>query len=212
MSKYTFENINTIYSGDNTVIPFSGERKRIDKIDMHCPKHGIFQQAISSIISGKGCQKCYFDKMKGRIKYTTEEWIELAKNIHNNFYDYSQVLYKGINHKIDIICPVHGVFSQAANVHLSGHGCRKCSTDKMVNLRSYNTEKYVEAAILKHGNKYSYLKTIFADIRSPVIITCPTHGDFLQIAYYHTAGNGCQQCGIEKTAFSGSLLLAFNGS
>jgi len=35
------------------------------------------------------CRKC-----ANNYNYSTEEWIELAKNKHDNKYDYSKVCYK----------------------------------------------------------------------------------------------------------------------
>ena len=46
-------------------------------------------------------------------KLTTPEFIERAKEIHGDKYDYSKVDYKGATHKIEIICPDHGKFSQS---------------------------------------------------------------------------------------------------
>lgn len=43
-------------------------------------------------------------------KLTTEEFIEKAKEIHGNLYDYSKVNYIDSRTKVEIICPEHGVF------------------------------------------------------------------------------------------------------
>lgn len=61
------------------------------------------------------------------MKKTTEEFINDAKNIHGNKYDYSLVNYKNCKVKIKIICNKHGVFEQTPDGHLSGRGCYKCS-------------------------------------------------------------------------------------
>ena len=201
MSGYTFNYILSIYTGRNQLVDFDGYRKRADKIEVCCPVHGSFMQAISSVLNNTGCRQCYFDSLKGGRKYTTESWVEKAKKIHNNFYDYTKSIYTGAEDKISITCPVHGDFLQAANVHLAGSGCRKCSTQKMVDVKSFNTETYIQAANIKHDNKYSYASTIFTNIRDKVTIICPIHGEFQQVAYYHTAGNGCPVCGITNTTY-----------
>ena len=54
------------------------------------------------------------------------EKILKYQKVHNNFYDYSLVDHKKSNDKIEIICPIHGVFSQMPSNHLQGKGCPKC--------------------------------------------------------------------------------------
>ena len=43
-------------------------------------------------------------------KLTTEEFIEKARKIHGNKYDYSKVVYVNSQTKVCIICPIHGDF------------------------------------------------------------------------------------------------------
>ena len=57
----------------------------------------------------------------GRL-LTTEEFIAKAKEIHGEKYDYSETVYRGRRKNIDIICPIHGKFSQNAGRHLLGAG------------------------------------------------------------------------------------------
>ncbi|MBV7297718.1 GIY-YIG nuclease family protein [Enterovibrio paralichthyis] len=62
-----------------------------------------------------------------------------------------------------------------------------------------DTKQFIAEARSVHGDKYSYEKTVYTNARSKVIITCPTHGDFEQMAYSHVATKsrrGCQLCGI----------------
>lgn len=43
-------------------------------------------------------------------KKTTEEFIQEAKKIHGDTYDYSKVVYNKSTEKVCIICPKHGEF------------------------------------------------------------------------------------------------------
>lgn len=54
------------------------------------------------------------------------DFINDAKNIHGNKYDYSKVDYKNKATKVCIICPEHGGFYQIPNSHLNGRGCPFC--------------------------------------------------------------------------------------
>jgi len=57
---------------------------------------------------------------------TIEEFIEDARRVHGDKYDYSEVDYKNNKTKVSIICKKHGLFYQTPNDHLSGYGCKKC--------------------------------------------------------------------------------------
>lgn len=45
---------------------------------------------------------------------------------HNNFYEYIPFIYKNGKQKIEIICPIHGVFKQNLFNHVYGSGCQQC--------------------------------------------------------------------------------------
>ena len=65
-----------------------------------------------------------------RKKKTTEEFIEEARLVHGDKYDYSRVEYKSAHEKVNIICPIHGEFWQTATNHLRGQECYKCGLEK----------------------------------------------------------------------------------
>lgn len=91
------------------------------KIKIICPEHGIFMQTPNSHLSNRGCSKC-----SCKYQPIVEEFIEKAKEVHGNKYDYSKVNYITNKLKIIIICPEHGEFFQTPNNHLNGHDCPKC--------------------------------------------------------------------------------------
>lgn len=92
-----------------------------------CPEHGEFEQNAHSHLSGHGCKKCSYEKLKYYQRSTTEEFIEKSKKIHGDRYDYSKSEYTGNKKHLCIICPKHGEFWQIPNTHLMGHGCPKCT-------------------------------------------------------------------------------------
>lgn len=63
-------------------------------------------------------------------RYTTEEFINKAKEIHGDKYDYSKVVYVTCNIKVEIICPIHGSFFKTPYNHISGKGCPSCINSK----------------------------------------------------------------------------------
>lgn len=58
---------------------------------------------------------------------TTEEFIQRARKIHGDKYDYSKVEYVNPSTNVFVICPEHGVFWQMPYVHLRGSGCSRCA-------------------------------------------------------------------------------------
>jgi hypothetical protein len=64
------------------------------------------------------------------IPMTQAEFITRADKLWSGKFDYSLVEYKGLLHKITLICPVHGKFSQKAAGHLDGKDCAKCAKIK----------------------------------------------------------------------------------
>jgi hypothetical protein len=130
---------------------------------------------------------------RGR-KLTKEIFIEKANKIHNNKYDYSKVKYVNYYTKVIIICPIHGEFLQTPNVHLFGHGCRKCANNSISNALKYDINEFIELANKKHNNVYNYDKVIYINNVTKIIITCPIHGDFTQIPRGHLNGQGCPKC------------------
>lgn len=167
-----------------------------ENVTIWCPIHGDFEMSPHSHLAGRGCPKCGNLKKGSIQRLTQEEFIEKAKKIHGDEYDYSLVEYKNNNTKIKIICRKHGVFETLPYVHLAGHKCPKCFNETTSKRQLKNTEWFINKAKEAHGNKYEYLKTTYKNIHSPVTITCKKHGDFTQIATYHLNGCGCPKCGV----------------
>lgn len=60
-------------------------------------------------------------------RLTVKEFLERAKLIHGDKYDYSKITYLYEEDKITIICKKHQMeFRRSVQKHLAGQGCRKC--------------------------------------------------------------------------------------
>ena len=97
---------------------------------------------------------------------TTEEFIEKARKVHGDKYDYSKVNYINEHTKVIIVCPIHGDFLQQPNSHLSKRNCPKCVNRKLT------TEEFIKKAKEVHGNKYDYTCTEYINKRTKVKILC----------------------------------------
>jgi hypothetical protein len=101
-------------------------KKATETVDIICPVHGIFKQTPNSHLNGSGCRDCANDKLRNDRAFTKETFIEKAILVHGNKYDYSLVNYYNARNKVDIICPIHGLFEQAPHLHLRGENCPSC--------------------------------------------------------------------------------------
>lgn len=125
---------------------------------------------------------------------TTEDFIERAKQVHGDKYDYSFVDYVKSSQKVRIICPKHGEFQQTPNHHLRGCACPVCS------LRQHG-ETFVERARAVHGDRYDYSKVDYVNNYTKVEIICKIHGSFWQKPQGHIiSGQGCPKCAAEAGA------------
>ena len=127
-------------------------------------------------------------------RFTTEEFIKKAREIHGDKYDYSKVKYLNTKTKICIICPVHGEFWQTPNSHLRKRGCPKCGDDQMKDKQRLSIYEFIEKAKKIHHNRYDYSKTEYINDKTKVCIICPEHGEFWQTPNNHLKGKGCPSC------------------
>jgi hypothetical protein len=98
------------------------------KLIIICSKHGQFKQLPLSHINGKaGCPQCGRNKTISSRQLDTISFIKKAEKIHNYYYDYCLVNYEKSYKKINILCPIHGIYEQTPNSHLRGSGCLACA-------------------------------------------------------------------------------------
>ena len=158
------------------------------KVKIICQEHGIFEQRPDQHLY-HGCVKC-----AGKIKKDKESFIKESMLIHGNKYDYSLVDYKNNKNKVKIICQEHGIFEQIPASHLKGHGCEKCSFNYKKNIKDF-----IKSSFDIHGDKYSYVKSVYESALTKLIITCKKHGDFLQTPNKHIGSKqGCPMCKRSK--------------
>jgi len=140
------------------------------------------------------------------LRKTTKQFITEAKAIHGTKYMYTRTKYIGALSKVVIKCPKHGYWKQTPANHLTGYGCTECGVEANAELRSskMTTSKFIQKAKSTHSNKYTYARTEYIRSANKVIITCKTHGDFLQTPNNHLSKRaGCPKCdGRGKTTES----------
>lgn len=170
------------------------------KICIICPEHGEFWQTPGNHLSGSKCPKC-----SQCFKNTNIDFIEKAKNVHGNKYDYSKVNYINNYTKVCIICPEHGEFWQSPNHHLKGENCPYCALNKKL-----EKSDFIRKSKEKHNNKYNYSKINFINTRTKVCIICPEHGEFWQIPKNHMDGHGCPKCASKESILEKEVINLLN--
>lgn len=130
--KYSYEK--TVYQGTTKDVVIT------------CPIHGDFEQNAGVHLQGHGCPDCGQESWHSQMVSNTEDFIERAREMHGNEYDYSLVKYVNQMTKVKIICKKHGVFEQTPHSHLHWQGCPKCSSS----IGERRIMRYLE----KHSVKY----------------------------------------------------------
>ena len=172
---------------DYSLAEYQGIHKYVTIV---CDEHGPFKQSPANHYKGKGCSDC-----GGSKPHTTESFVEAARAVHGDRYNYSQVEYSSNKAHVAIICSDHGTFSQIAAIHLRGNGCPECGGNV-----KHSTESFIEKARAVHGDHYDYSQAKYERAHTPVTIICPDHGPFMQSPSNHFAGKGCRECGIIATS------------
>lgn len=200
MAKYKLKTQETVISQikekygdiiDCSLIKYKGTH---EKVKIKCNKcNNIFEKTPRDILYNSSlktiCPYCYKENMNN---YHKESFIKKANEIHNNKYDYSNIIeYKDNKTKVPIICPEHGVFWQIPNSHLRGHGCPSCMYDKS----RLKYEDFIKRAKIIHKDYYIYKDNIeYTNNQSLIPIVCPVHGEFIQKVKTHLDGCGCPKC------------------
>lgn len=105
------------------------EVKPAESVEVICPFHGVFSVTpYEHIMKGKRCPECTKADLSRYLR--ERRFLEKAKNVHGNQYDYSRIRYENSLTKIAINCPKHGLFFQLPHNHLSGNGCPSCSRQR----------------------------------------------------------------------------------
>lgn len=177
------------------------------KVIISCPIHGDFLQTPNSHLAGRGCPKCGKNTLSEKFSFSTEQFIEKARKIHGDKYDYSKVNYVNYKTPITIICPIHGEINITPQNHLRGCGCPKCRYINMGQTQSLTTEQFIQKSKELHGDKYDYSKVEYKGYDIPVTLICPIHGEFKQTPDSNLQGSGCSKCGSTLSKCEDEIFL-----
>lgn len=119
---------------------------------------------------------------------TTDSFVTEAKEVYGDCYDYSKVNYINKEHRVTVVCPVHGDFKVYAREHLDGKGCPKCEKG----------EKFVKKLKDRFGDKFGLEEFCYESSTFPITLVCPVHGSFSKLPNAILGSRfGCPECGNE---------------
>jgi len=175
---------------DYSKVEYQGYGKKVEVV---CREHGAFWQRENNHRNGAGCPKCGVVSRQKIRAHSYESFVTAAREVHGDSYDYPEMEIHNSRTRVQIICPEHGDFEQAAYVHLAGHGCTECSYQKNGKRSQLGVSEFLRRAQEVHGDTYEYLSGLNG-MHKPVLIKCPLHGEFKQTPANHLNGAGCPKC------------------
>lgn len=124
------------------------------------------------------------------MKTRKELFVEKAKKVHGDLYDYSKTEYINNKTKILIIDPDYGEFWQTPSGHLASHGHPKRGLMSRADKRRHTSEWFITRAREVHGDLYDYSRVDYVNSYTKVLIIDPEYGEFWQLPTSHLRGQG----------------------
>lgn len=195
---------------DYSLIEYKTCKDKIEIVCNTCGNH--FNQTPDSHINLKrGCPVCGAERSaksrKGKKfphecgnRCTTEEWIKkVLKRYPENAekYDYSHVVYKTSEDKVEIHCKMCGrIMHQKPSKHLSGQGCKTCAARSVSAKKVPSFQEIVERCVEVHGSDYEYFEDSYVNTSTPMMVRHKECGNiFMQRPEFHYGkGQGCPRC------------------
>lgn len=165
-------------------------------LTLTCNEHGDFISSPLSVLkSPHGCTVCAV-KYKDRYKFKNiQEVLQELNKIHSSQYSYPSLSTVRRQDKIEVLCKIHGSFFPTLSSHLLGSGCGLCKQTENHNKRRRTLEEFIDLSNNVHNNTYTYEKAVYVNSITPLEITCPVHGSFMQRPDCHyNRKHGCPIC------------------
>ena len=190
------------------IMPYMVSKGTSAKYDFICNICNLSWQPplnrITAPNESRWCPECGKKKTK---TWTTKKFLEKIIVIHGEMYGYDKTIYIKMTENIIVNCYKHGYFTISAHSHIQGRGCTKCGIEKSAEAKRYTFEEIQSFGMMLHSNKYEYLKIIIEDGRTIIVVNCPNHGEFKQLASSHVKGKGCIKCAQERTGIKNRRLF-----
>lgn len=161
-----------------------------------------YTQEANSHLRGTKCGRCSKREAGLKRRLTQEEFLERAKLVHEDTYDYRYAKYITYDDPVIIFCKACRVtFEQTPDSHLHGSGCNTCGHIRGGLKKRLTNQQFIAAARAVHEpGHYDYRKTVYFSRNEYVDIYCNVCKEsFRQPAGSHLSGRGCMKCGRDRT-------------
>ena len=135
-----------------------------------------------------------------RVK-DSKGFIEKARTVHGDRFDYPRVDYKNTRTLVFITCRKHGEFEATPKLHLQKvyGGCPSCYTERLKEgtKKVFSEEKVAAACRAIHGDRFDYSKLGYTGNMKDATFICLEHGEFITTPWNHkrlTETGGCPGC------------------
>ncbi len=111
---------------------------------------------------------------------TQEKFLEKAKLVHGDRYDYSKVVYRGCNKEIIVIDKQTGkekIVKPGHFLYIDNRYVKKTNKEK--------ADIFIKKSKEKFGNKFDYSKVEYVDSKTPVTLISKEYGEFTIDMYHH---------------------------
>lgn len=159
-----------------------------EKVCVICKIHGEFYVRPDNHLHGSGCPKCSCEKTHNQQRWTTEKFINEARKINGDKYDYSKTNYITTTEKVCITCPKHGDFWVTPTNHLRRHGCPICKQSRMeTNIKNFLIENKINFEQQKTWKWLTYKSNLKVDFYLPdynMVIECQGIQHFEPVEFF----------------------------
>ena len=139
------------------------------KVEIICSIHGSFFMAPNNHLNGQHCPLCARTSIGDKLRHTQKQFIERAKSIHGNNFDYSRVIYKDMHTPIEVIHKCGSIVHTTPANHLTSITCFKCSVENLAVQRKQASEAAKLKFYEKHKSTYRFL-TEYIAARQPITV------------------------------------------
>jgi len=163
--------------------------------------HLEFEQSFRSHINGHGCRNCQYVENSLLQNDGLDKFVEKAKNVHGDAYEYSNIEYIDSGTKIAILCNTCRLeFKQTPANHLQGHGCSNsmCINRKISNKNKISKDSFLNESVRRFGNIFSYHN--YVKKHDNIKIEClKCKHIFERNGRDHLMSLGCPNCSNDKS-------------
>jgi len=171
------------------------------KVLITCTEHGDFEQKTGHHLRKSGCPSCAGRKV-GSDSNLLVLHPEIATEWHpeKNGASRPEHFTRGSGKTVWWLCQRGHEWQATMNSRTNKNTLASCPFCRGIKrgIKSFTGKTFIERAKVVHGDKYGYDKVDYQNIGTKVIITCPEHGDFLQLPRGHMLGKSCPACSGHK--------------